>query len=87
MLCSLFMMLATGTAALGAALPIMRPLRFDDFWLLLMLPLVVGISVTYKAIKLEDLATLPREATLMAVQIVVFMVVAAVVIFAVTHVT
>lgn len=70
----------------GAAFPIMRPLRFDAYWLLLMAPLVIGISVTYKAINLEDLSMLPRESMLMASQIVVFMVVAAAIIFAMTQV-
>ena len=44
---------------------------------LLMLPLVIAISVAYKAIKLEDLADLPREATFLAVQIIAFMAMAA----------
>ena len=70
---------------LAAGLPVMRPLRFDTYWLFLMIPLVIGISVTYKAIKLEDLAMLPRESLLMAGQIVVFMIVAAFVIFAMTQ--
>lgn len=70
----------------GVAFPVMRPLRFDAYWLLLMVPLVIGISVTYKAINLEDLSMLPRESMLMASQIIVFMVVAAAIIFAMTQV-
>ena len=76
---------AVWTATLAANGPIMRPLRFDTYWLLLMIPLVIGISVTYKTIKLEDLSILRREATLMTLQIVIFMVVTAAVIFGLTQ--
>ena len=46
-------------------------------WLVLLLPLVVAISVVYKTIKLEDLSRLPREAGILCVQILSFMVLAA----------
>ena len=42
-----------------------------------MMPLAIAISVAYKAIKLDDLAHLPREATFLAVQIIAFMAMAA----------
>ena len=44
---------------------------------MLLLPLVVAISVVYKTIKLEDLSRLPREAGILCVQILSFMVLAA----------
>lgn len=57
--------------------PFLEPLRLDSYWLLLMLPLVIAISVAYKAIKLEALENLPREATFLAVQILAFMILVA----------
>ena len=53
------------------------PLPLDDYWLLLVLPMVVAISVVYKAIKLEDLSQLPHQAALLVVQIIFFLVLAA----------
>jgi len=71
-----------GVAVVAATLaavyrPFLEPLRLDSYWLLLMMPLAIAISVAYKAIKLDDLAHLPREATFLAVQIIAFMAMAA----------
>lgn len=41
--------------------------------LALFLPLVAGVSVAYKAIKLENLAHVPGQSLRLAVQIVLFM--------------
>jgi len=62
-----------------AYVPFLDPLPWDHelFWLSLLLPLVVVISVVYKTIKLPDLKQLPRQAGMLTVQIVVFMVLAA----------
>jgi hypothetical protein len=49
----------------------------DDYWLLLVIPLVIAISVVYKGTRIKNLRTLPREATVMTTQILVLMVVAA----------
>lgn len=57
--------------------PFHEPLPLHDYWLLLMLPMVVAISVVYKAIKLEDLSQLPRQAAVLATQIIFFLVLAA----------
>lgn len=67
--------MASGVLALYR--PFMDPLRLDSYWLLLLLPLVLAISVTYKVTQLDNLADLPRESLLLAVQILVFMVLAA----------
>lgn len=54
-----------------------EPLPLDAYWLVLLLPLVLGIAIVYKTIKLEDLSLLPRQALSLAGQIIVFMVLAA----------
>lgn len=60
-----------------AYMPLRDPLPVGDYWLLLLLPLVIAISVVYKTIKLHDLSRLPREAAVLAGQIIAFMVLAA----------
>lgn len=57
--------------------PLLDPIPVDDYWLVLLAPLVLAISVVYKAIKLDDLAQLPRQAIHLAGQIVAFMIMAA----------
>lgn len=57
--------------------PFLEPLPIDRYWALLVVPLVIGISVTYKAIKMDRLEKLPREATALMLQILAFMVMAA----------
>lgn len=57
--------------------PFLDPLPVSDYWLALLVPLVLVISVVYKTIRLSDLSKLPRQATVLAVQIVGFMVLAA----------
>ncbi|MBI1337523.1 MAG: hypothetical protein GC164_11230 [Phycisphaera sp.] len=60
-------------------LPFRNPLPLDRYWLVLMLPMVLAISVAYKAIKMEDLSEdggLPRQAAVLAGQITLFMVLA-----------
>ena len=54
-----------------------EPLPLDDYWLWLLIPLVVVISIVYKTIKLRDLSKLPAQAASLAAQIVVFMILAA----------
>jgi len=53
-----------------------QPLPLDSYWLVLFVPLVVVICVVYKAIKLDDLSQLPRRAGSLAIQIILFMLVA-----------
>ena len=68
-----------------AYIPFLDPLPIDPFWLLLMIPLVVLVSAIYKTIRVDDLATLPREAMWMSIQIIAFMIVAAMVVWAMTE--
>ena len=57
--------------------PLLDPIPADDYWLVLLLPLVFAISLVYKAIKLDDLTHLPRQSIYLAGQIVAFMFLAA----------
>lgn len=77
----------TATAMLGplAYWPMRDPIPVDRFWLLLLLPLVLAISVVYKTIKIDDLSKLPRQAATLAVQIVAFMILAAAVLWLITE--
>jgi len=56
------------------------------YWLWLLLPLVVAIAVVYKTTKVENLWTLPWEATKMSIQIVFYMALVAVALWAATSV-
>ena len=64
--------------------PFLDPLPWDGAWLWLMLPLVLAISIVYKAIKVDNLAHVPRQALFLAAQIVVFMVLAAAALWLIT---
>jgi hypothetical protein len=54
-----------------------QPLPIWDYWYLLLIPLCVGISIVYKAIKCREVKQVPREATVICTVILVGMVVAA----------
>ncbi|MCW5853711.1 MAG: hypothetical protein KIT87_26830 [Anaerolineae bacterium] len=62
---------------IAAYTPFLDPLPVDRWWLLLLLPLVAVISIVYKAIKIDDLRQLPRQAASLAAQILVFLVLTA----------
>lgn len=51
----------------------------DDYWLWLVVPLVLAISVVYKGTRVDRLNKLPREAAVMSAQILLLMIVGAVV--------
>lgn len=53
--------------------PFLDPLPLDAWWLMLLPPLVLAVSVVIKTIRLQDLSQLPRQATLLALQIIIFM--------------
>jgi hypothetical protein len=52
------------------ALPFLKPMLFDSSRLWMLLPLTLGISIVYKATKLEDLRALPLAALLLWLAIV-----------------
>jgi len=66
--------------------PFLDPLPLESWWMVLLVPLVLGISVTYKTIKIDDLSQLPRQATFLFLQIIVFMVLAAAGLWLVTEI-
>ncbi len=59
--------------------------NLTTYWLLLLLPLVVAVAIVYKTTKVYSLKELPKEATKMAVQIVLYMALAAVGLWFVTY--
>jgi hypothetical protein len=68
-------MLAEATAK---ALELFRqPLPVWDYWYLLLLPLCLGVSIVYKAIKCREMKQVPREATVIFTMIILGMVLAA----------
>ncbi|MGN6370594.1 MAG: hypothetical protein ACTHN5_20265 [Phycisphaerae bacterium] len=58
-------------------LPALFP-NLDEYWLFLVIPLVIAISLVYKATRLKELSTLPKHAAIMSVQILVLMTFAAI---------
>jgi hypothetical protein len=54
--------------------PLLDPLPYEPYWLVLLLPLVLAIALVYKTIKLPSLATLPQQAVRLGGEILVFMV-------------
>jgi hypothetical protein len=58
--------------------PFLDPLPLDRYWLWLLPPLAIVVAIVYKAIKLPDLSNLPRQASVLAAQIVAFMILAAI---------
>jgi hypothetical protein len=69
------------THRLLAYTPFLDPLPLDGQWLLLLIPLAIAIALVYKTIKLPHLVQLPRQTAVLAAQILVFMVLAAAVIW------
>lgn len=68
----------TGPGALTLGFrPFLDPLPVDRYWMWLLVPLVVGISVVYKTIKTDRLNKIPREAAVLVAQIIAFMAMAA----------
>lgn len=65
--------------------PFLDPLPLDTYWLLLLPPLAIAVAVVYKTVRVDDLRQLPRQATLFAAQIIVFMVLAAMGVWLVTE--
>jgi hypothetical protein len=71
-----------GLLAAGSALPPWRaflvPIPLGGLWPLTVVPLVAGIAVVYKALKLDDLRRLPWQATQLTGKILAILALAAV---------
>lgn len=59
-------MLATTTLAWT---PFLDPLPAHSWWLLLIVPIVLGVSFAYKAVRVPDLRDLPRATAVMFAQV------------------
>lgn len=73
------MILATFDCACTALLawrPFLEPIDVTGVRLWLMLPLILVVAVVYKAIKIDDLRKLPRQAAVLFLQIFAFMILA-----------
>lgn len=66
--------------------PFLDPLPLDTWWLVMLLPLIVVVSIVYKTIKLADLKELPRQSLHLSLQIIIFMVLAAAALWLLTEV-
>ncbi len=74
-----FASLLAGPAAFAALayLPLRDPMDIDRAWVWLLPPISLAVAVVYKAIKVDDLRGLPREALQLAVQVTGLMALAA----------
>ncbi len=72
--------LATFTAGW---IPFLEPLDVDGRWQwpFLLIPLALAIAIVFKTLKIDDLRRLPKAAGWMAVQIVLFMMASALVLW------
>jgi len=75
-------MLAQATTGVGAGSgsvsyrPFISPMPIWEYWYLLIVPLCLAVSIVYKAMKLPDLKSLPRQALMITAWIVICMVMA-----------
>jgi hypothetical protein len=53
--------------------PFIDPIEAHSWWYLLILPCALFTSIAYKAVRVYDLRTFPKEVAVMTVQIVVVM--------------
>jgi hypothetical protein len=66
-------------SAVLAYVPFLDPLPgVNQWWYLLLIPLALGISITYKAVRLPTLASFWRHVAVMTTQIVLAMIALAV---------
>ena len=62
-------------SALVAYIPFLTPISFlHEWWYLLILPLSFGISMIYKALRMDDLGRFWREVSIMTLQIIMGMI-------------
>jgi hypothetical protein len=71
-----------------AFMPLYDPLSalfpgLDNYWLALLIPLVIAICIVYKGTRIRDIKDLPKAATIMTIQVLLVMTLAAFVIYGV----
>lgn len=59
-------LLAQGAEPYSYSRPFVQPAPVWDYWYLLLIPLVVGVSVVYKSVKCGHVSEVPRAALGMA---------------------
>ena len=58
-----------------------QPVPVWDYWYLLLIPLCLGISIVYKAIKCREMKQVPREAGVIFAMIMLGMILAAIALY------
>jgi hypothetical protein len=86
----MILIIPTLTTHLLAFTPLIDPLssifpNLDDYWLILVIPVVLAISLVYKGTRVATVRRLPVEAATMAAQILILMLVASVGLYALTY--
>ncbi|MDI9402232.1 MAG: hypothetical protein QM516_00030 [Limnohabitans sp.] len=62
---------SAAVSSLLAWTPFLQPApAVDRWWWFLLVPLSLGVALSYKATRVRDLRTLPRDAVVLAAQIV-----------------
>jgi undecaprenyl pyrophosphate phosphatase UppP len=57
-------------ALLLAYTPFIDPIDAHRYWFLLLIPMALGVSIAYKAVRLNDLSRFWRQVGIMTVQII-----------------
>jgi hypothetical protein len=65
--------------------PFLDPLNLHDHWWFTLIPLALGISMAYKAVRLHDLRHFWKQSLVMTVQVILGMVGLAAVVFIVVE--
>jgi hypothetical protein len=63
-----------------------QPLPVWDYWYLLLIPLCLGISIVYKAIKCREMKQVTREASVIFAMIMLGMILAAIALYSLMRV-
>lgn len=66
----------TGLLSAAATLayrPFIDPVDIQRIWYILLIPLALGIAITYKAVRIPDMRHFPRQVILMTVQTIIGM--------------
>ncbi len=53
--------------------PFLDPIELHELWFVLIVPLALLLSLAYKAVRVPDLAMLPRQVAIMTIQICFWM--------------
>lgn len=80
----LFAISSNSSLFFSAWMPFLHPLPLDRYWMILIVPLLLGITVVWKVIKLDNLQKLWREVVLLTGQFIALMAIAAVLLWLIT---